>query len=109
MMVVKDKESVRERKKLLHQNHVVMNVLGIRGERFPHKLSATGREVNCLDDDGTDENISGEVTDGLREAIPMVLEAGKAEERGDTAAAIKYQEALRVYPDIEDWYGALMR
>ena len=65
---------------MLRQNMVVMDVLGLHGKRFPHGLSATGREVNCLDDSSDDKSTTGEVSDELKVAIPLVLEAGKAEE-----------------------------
>ena len=108
MMLVKKDKAVREHRKLLQQKQVVMDALGISGARFPYALTPLGKEINCLDEN--DESLVGDVTDELEEAIPLVLEAGRAEERGDVGAAIKcHQKALRLYPDIEEWYPAIMR
>ena len=69
MMEIKDWDAVMEHRKLLKQKMIVMNVLGIHGQRFPHALSALGREVNCLDDEGIklDGHEEVEVTDMVKD------------------------------------------
>ena len=64
---------------------VVMEVLGTQGPRFPDGLSALGKEINCLGDCGDGETGDSKrfVSDALRQAIPLVLEAGQAEDRGE--------------------------
>lgn len=113
-MKIRDDESVKERRRLLHQKRVIMDLLGEEGMRFPHHLSTTGRYVYCLEEEplsleeilrhfGVEDNV-----DSLREAAKLVREAGKSEERGDMAAAIKkHQSSLRLFPAIEEWHEAI--
>ncbi|CAB9501284.1 Phytanoyl-CoA dioxygenase (PhyH) [Seminavis robusta] len=111
MMKPRDEESAREHRELLEQKMVVMEVLGITGERFPAFLTETAREVHCLGTDSIDAVCDRlHVDESLREAIPLVYEAGEAEERGEVHVAIKkHQKALRLYPEIEHWYSAILR
>lgn len=107
MMQVKEEKAAKERMELMRQKIIVMETLGIRGERFPHSLSPLGREVNCIPDPGTIPDL-GSLPEGLKKAIPLVLEAGRAEGAGDIAQAIRcHQKALRLFPDIESWHKAI--
>lgn len=113
MMKVRDEGSARERRRLLTEKRILMDLLGEEGLRFPHRLSATGRLVHCLDDEpqSLDEALQEfgvDDADGLREATKLVREAGALEEAGDTAGAIrKHQQSMRLFPAIEDWHEAI--
>jgi len=112
-MIVRDDESVQERRRLLGQKRVLMDLLGEEGPRFPHKLSPTGRRVHCLEDEPVSleealQEFGVDDVDGLREAAKLVQEAGALEEQGETAAAIqRHQRSIRLFPEIEDWHNAI--
>lgn len=118
MMKPKDDESAKDRRRLLTQKRILMDLLGEEGLRFPHRLNATGRFVHCLDNNGqqkeapslSDALQSFNATDenALREAAGLVREAGVLEEQGETSAAIKkHQRSLVLFPDIEKWHEAI--
>lgn len=112
-MKVWDEESARERRQLLTQKCILMELFNEEGPRFPHHLSQTARLVNCLDRTPQTletmlEKCEVEDANGLREAARLVLEAGEAEERGETSEAIKkHRSSMRIFPEIEEWHNAI--
>jgi len=113
MMKVRDDESVKERRRLLNRKRILMDLFGEEGLRFPHKLSATGRFVHCLDEEPKSleealRKFGLDDAEGLREAAKLVQEAGELEEQGEMVAAIKkHQRSMRHFPAIEDWHEAI--
>lgn len=112
-MSVREERSAAEHQKLLEQKCAVMEALGQRGARFPHGLSATGKLVHCLPERfGSEEGCTLLPDDvdksKLHEAIKLVAEAGEAESGGNTALAIRlHRKSMQLFPDIEDWHGAI--
>ena len=113
MMQIKEHEVARERRRLLEQKRIIMDLLGQGGLRFPHHLSKTARLVNCLGEtpqtlEEALQEFGVEDANHLREAAKLVLEAGELEEQGETYEAIKrHQKSVRLFPDIEEWHEAI--
>jgi len=111
MMKVRDEESAKEMRRKLNQKRIIMDLLGEKGKRFPHRLSPTSRWVHCLEEPMSLEEalrlFGVENQDNLRDAVKLVREAGELEEQGDIAGAIKcHRKSMHCYPEIEEWHDA---
>jgi hypothetical protein len=115
MMMLRTEEALQQRRRLLSQKRILMDILGQEGPRFPHNLTTTGRWVHGLDEkeptleDALEEFEIGEAdVNNLGQAAILVREAGKMEEQGDISGAIvKHRQSMRLFPDIEEWHDAI--
>jgi len=113
MMQVRSDRAIKERRRLLNQKRIVMDILGQEGPIFPHNMTATGRWVHGLEEKEPSleealQEFGVDDVDSLRQAVIFVREAGEMEEKGDIAGAIrKHQQSMRLVPDIEEWHNAI--
>uniref|UniRef100_A0A7S3L1Z3 Phytanoyl-CoA dioxygenase n=1 Tax=Amphora coffeiformis TaxID=265554 RepID=A0A7S3L1Z3_9STRA len=113
MMRIIDDTLAYERRRLLIQKRILMDLWEEPGLRFPHNLSRTACIVNCLEESPQTleqalQEFGVEDPDSLREASKLVLQAGECEEQGDMSGAIKkHRQSIRVFPDIESWHEAI--
>lgn len=113
-MVIPTKSILEERRRLLMQKRILMDLQNSPGKRFPHNLSELSIQLH-----GWTESNNIPLTDALVEfgiddresflgAARLVREAGMAEEDEDIQTSIrKHQKALRLFPDIEAWHNAI--
>lgn len=116
-MVIAKERLLEERRRLLTQKRILMDLRDGPGRRFPYGLAELGKRLHGWT--GSSDADAVPLSEALAkfgiddresflEAATLTREAGLAEEEGDVPASIqKHRAALRAFPDIEAWHNVI--
>jgi len=112
-MMVATASVMEERRNLLVQKRILMDLQQNPGQCFPHNLSDLGNRLHGWTESHlplSDALVEFGINDreSFLDAVRLVREAGMAEEEGNVLISIRnHRAALRAFPEIEVWHNVI--